>query len=150
MHCCIYLLDLSYLYPNFPQTLNMMKLSYMILLLLHRLWICSKSTRLYRKNHCLQVVDNYTVTSPSAKNPKASRDWIPKLSCPRAEKLLTICLEELVSASFVNCAGQYSIWANFNPTLKCWVFIRPEDNLRLMHNAYVMNRVMRGRCHVLT
>ena len=33
---------------------------------------------------------------------RASRDWIPRLSIPRAKILMTVCLEELVSACSVN------------------------------------------------
>lgn len=55
---------------------------------------------------------------------RASRGWIPRLSIPRAETLMTVCLEELVSACSVNSARDFNRKANFIPALKHWVFIR--------------------------
>jgi hypothetical protein len=60
---------------------------------------------------------------------RAFRGWIPRLSIPRAVGGLTICLEELVSASFVNCMRDFNkkIFkkkAACIPALKEWVLRR--------------------------
>jgi hypothetical protein len=47
---------------------------------------------------------------------------------PQGQKaLLTICLEELVSASFVNCAKQFNKKVHFIQVLKYLVFMHPRD-----------------------
>ena len=46
----------------------------------------------------------------------------------REPNLMTVCLEELVSASSVNCARDCNKRAHFIPALKCWVFMRRRIN----------------------
>jgi hypothetical protein len=47
---------------------------------------------------------------------------------PQGQKaLLTICLEELVSASFVNCAKHVNKKVHFIQVLKYLVFMHPRD-----------------------
>ena len=44
---------------------------------------------------------------------------------------MTICLEELVSDSFVNCTRRYNKKAHFIPVLNDWVFMQPKDKKAL-------------------
>jgi len=46
---------------------------------------------------------------------RASRDWIPRLSIPRAKHSMTVCLEELVSDCSVNSANDSNTMTHFIP-----------------------------------
>ena len=65
------------------------------------------------------------VTAPSPKG--EGFQGLTQALLPQSQKNLTVCLEELVSASSVNCMRHYSKLAHFIPALKCWVFMRPLD-----------------------